>query len=49
MTERKAVVKNADMPEDMQQDAVEVSLLCMSFVYSIVLKYLGCNPGNGEI
>ncbi|VEL34775.1 unnamed protein product [Protopolystoma xenopodis] len=29
MTERKAVVKNADMPEEMQQDAVETCVIAM--------------------
>ena len=36
MTERKAVIKNADMSEDMQQDAVEVSIrfVCYFTFYS---------------
>ena len=44
MTERKAVVKNADMPEDMQQDAVEVSLLCMSFCVLYCIKIFRLQP-----
>ena len=34
MTERKAVIKNADMSEDMQQDAVEVLKVWLIGFYS---------------
>ncbi len=39
MTDRKAVIKNADMSEDMQQDAGQL-LNCLILVLFISLSYL---------
>ena len=50
MTEqRKAVIKNADMSEVMQQDAVDVASLALS-KYNIekVSLYLRCSPWRGR-
>ena len=40
MAERKAVIKNADMAEDMQQDAVECATQVSSFSLLPVSSYL---------
>ncbi len=39
MTDRKAVIKNADMSEDMQQDAGQL-FNCLILVFFISLSYL---------
>lgn len=35
MSDRKAVIKNADMSEDVQQDAVEVSICLYLLIYEL--------------
>ena len=47
MTERKAVVKNADMSDDMQQEAVDVATQvdnCMAFCGVLCLPSCACRP-----
>lgn len=47
MTERKAVIKNADMSEEMQQDAIDCATQVGSSVVSIELRVNGVGGGFG--
>ena len=45
MTERKAVIKSADMAEEMQQDSIDVATQVFQFYYPSIKNIFG-TPGE---
>ena len=45
--ERKAIIKNADMTEDMQQDAIECASQVSKFPFFSFLKFPNCITASG--